>query len=235
MNIMLESVKKIYGERTVLDIDNLQVEPGSLIFVIGQNGAGKSTMLNIIAGIETCSSGRVCYGPEKSTAPDIKKITLVTQHPYLIRTTVEKNIAYPLKIRGWSEDRIKKRVETLIEEFGLTRIKKQKAWRLSAGEGQKVALARALSFNPEILLLDEPTANIDPGATSDIEAILKRNNKENKITTVIITHNLAQARRLCGEALFLHEGRLLERGDCQKIFSAPQNPLTAKFIAGELI
>ena len=235
MNIFLDQARKTYGERTVLDIKEMRIASGSLLGVIGQNGAGKSTLLNIIAGVEPCTSGKVFYRTEGNESPDFKKMTLVTQHPYLLRTTVEKNIAYPLKIRKWGDDKIRARQDALIKEFGLCPLRKQKAWKLSAGESQKTALARALSFDPEVLLLDEPTANIDPGTVREIEAILKKVNEEKKTTIVIITHNLAQAKRLCGEVAFLHDGKLLEMWAGRDILQTPRHPLTARFIAGELI
>lgn len=160
---------------------------------------------------------------------------MVFQSPYLLHTTAEKNIGYPLKIRGWKDDAIKKRVDELAEELGLTKLKKQKAWTMSSGEMQKVALGRALSFRPKLLMLDEPTANIDPATTAELEKMLKKINREESITIMIITHNLSQARRLCQNTLFLHKGELIEQGPASTMLKEPENPLTKTFISGELL
>ena len=235
MEIRIEKVKKIYGNRTVLDIEELFVKEGSLLGVIGPNGAGKSTLLNIIAGIERQTEGRLYYGEKRSVTIPYREITMVFQSPYLLHTTAEKNISYPLKLRGWQDDAINRRVEELTEELGLVRLRKQKAWTLSAGEMQKVALARALSFRPKLLLLDEPTANIDPATTGELERMMKKINEEEGTTIIIITHNLSQAKRLCQNTALLHKGKLVEAGPASVLLKEPQNPLTKAFINGELL
>jgi len=235
MEIRIEKIKKIYGNRTVLDIEELFVKEGSLLGVIGPNGAGKSTLLNIIAGIERQTEGRLYYGEKRSETIPYREITMVFQSPYLLHTTAEKNISYPLKLRGWQDDAINRRVEELTEELGLVRLRKQKAWTLSAGEMQKVALARALSFRPKLLLLDEPTANIDPATTGELERMMKKINEEEGTTIIIITHNLSQAKRLCQNTALLHKGKLVEAGPASVLLKEPQNPLTKAFINGELL
>ena len=235
MNLYAENLRKEYDGRTVLNIDKLEIEDGTLYGIIGPNGAGKSTLLNIIAGLMKPSGGRLFYGEYGSSDPPYKRMTMVFQKPYLFRNTVEKNIAYPLKLRGWSEAAIKDRVKELAEELGLTEFLKQKSWKLSGGETQKVALARALSFQPELLLLDEPTANVDPATTAEIERMLRKINEKEKTTVVIITHNLAQAKRLCREVLFMNRGEVIEFGACGKVLADPDQELTRRFVAGELL
>lgn len=238
MIIEIEKLKKIYGERTVLDIDKLTIETGTFCGVIGPNGAGKSTLLNIIAGLEKQTEGRVIYNTGTDRLIEgmqYKDMTMVFQSPYMISTTTEKNISYPLKLRGWSEKEIAKRVDELTEELGLTSLRKQKAYTLSAGETQKTALARALSFRPKLLLLDEPTANIDPSTTGEIERILKKINEDEGTTIIMITHNIAQAKRLCRQIVFMHNGKVVETGDSASILKNPEKQLTQSFINGELI
>ncbi|GAB1477286.1 hypothetical protein MASR2M70_21240 [Bacillota bacterium] len=235
MEINIEGIKKIYGSKTVLDLGGLHIEAGSFQGIIGPNGAGKSTLLNIISGIETQTEGRIYYGEGRTETIPYRRMTMVFQAPYLLHTTAEKNIAYPLKLRGWQDGDIKNRVEELMDELGLTGLRKQKAWTLSAGEMQKVALARALSFRPKLLLLDEPTANIDPATTGEIERMLKKINEEEGITIIIITHNLSQARRLCQNTLLLHNGILIETGPGDIMLREPENALTKAFINGELL
>lgn len=235
MNIKIENLTKIYGDRTVLDIEDLFIEEGSLYGIIGPNGAGKSTLLNIIAGLDKQTEGRILYGKSREVIIPRRDITMVFQRPYLMHTTTEKNIAYPLKLRGWKEKEIRERVNELMEDLGLTSLKKQRSWTLSAGETQKVALARALSFHPKLLLLDEPTANIDPATTGELERMLKIINKTEGTTILIITHNLAQAKRLCEKVIFLHNGKVVEAGDSDLLLKTPRNPLTQRFICGELL
>lgn len=235
MNLYGENLTKTYGKKTVLDLKEFAVESGTLCGIIGSNGAGKSTLLNIIAGVDTPSSGHIFYGEDRRSTPTQNEITMVFQRPYLLTTTVEKNIAYPLKIRGWSPEKIEARVSFLLSQLGLSELRKQKSTKLSGGETQKVALARALSFSPKLLLLDEPTANIDPIATSEIEQMLKKINKEEKTTVLIITHNLAQAKRICDKVAFLHHGTLIEFDETKNILTNPSSSLTRKFVEGELL
>lgn len=235
MNITIENLTKEYNGRKVLDVDKLHIKIGTLCGIIGPNGAGKSTLLNIIAGLLKQTSGQILYEEIGIKEPPYKKMTMVFQNPYLLRTTVEKNITYPLKLRGWSEKEIENRLKELTEDLGLTAFRKTKSWNLSGGETQKVALARALSFRPELLLLDEPTANIDPAAMADIERMLKKITEEGRTTVVIITHNLAQAKRLCKEVIFMNHGKVIEHDLSEKILKNPNHELTKKFIAGELL
>lgn len=235
MDIKIENLIKKYGERTVLDVGSLLIEDGSLCGIIGPNGAGKSTLLNIIAGLDKKKGGRVLYGEKQQEEIPYRNITMVFQRPYLLHTTVEKNISYPLRLRKWKESEMKERVSQLASELGLTDLLKQKAQTLSAGETQKVALARALSFRPKLLLLDEPTANIDPATTAELERMLNKINKEEKTTILIITHNLAQAKRLCEEVVLLDKGKVIETGESEVLLKNPENPITQIFINGELL
>ena len=120
-------------------------------------------------------------------------------------------------------------------ELNLTEFRRNKSWKLSGGETQKVALARALSFHPKLLLLDEPTANIDPATTGEIEKMLQAINEREQTTIVLITHNLAQARRVCNRCLFLKDGQLIEEGNAEDMLLHPKEELTRSFLAGELL
>lgn len=233
MEIRFENLQKSFEGRKVLDINEGYIKSGSITAIIGPNGAGKSTLLNILAGLETADAGKICY----DGSPDFpqKDITMVFQKPYLISASVERNIAYPMKLRDFDETTIEQRTAELLEELNLTSFRKQKSWKLSGGETQKVALARALSFSPKLLLLDEPTANIDPFTTSEIEKLLLSTGKKQNTTIIIVTHNLAQAKRLCSHAIMLHEGCLIESGSCQKLLTDPRDEKTRRFISGELL
>lgn len=235
MKLYMEALTKEYEGRKVLDIESLQIKGGTLCGIIGPNGAGKSTLLNLIGGLMKPTGGQLLYGEEPVTQVPYGSMTLVFQSPYLIRTTVEKNIAYPLKLRGWNPVRIEERVLELAGDLGLTPFLKQKSWKLSGGETQKVALARALSFRPRLLLLDEPTANVDPSTTAEIERMLKKSNENDGTTVILVTHNLVQAKRLCDEVLFMNQGKVVEFGASGKILGSPEKELTRRFVAGELL
>jgi tungstate transport system ATP-binding protein len=235
MNIFIDKLTKEYEGRKVLDVESLQIKAGTFCGVIGPNGSGKSTLLNIVAGLMEATSGQVFYEEHGTVEPPFKRMTMVFQAPYLLRTTVEKNIAYPLKLRGWKPQDIDNRIRELADELGLTDFLKHKSWSLSGGEAQKVALARALSFRPDLLLLDEPTANIDPATTAQIERLLKKTNEEEGTTIIIVTHNLVQAKRLCKEILLLNKGRAVEFGPVEKMLKNPDSEITRRFIAGELL
>jgi len=233
MDVRFENLKKSYDGKTVLDIEQGAIKKGSRTAIIGPNGAGKSTFVKIIAGIEKADTGEIMYGDYPAFPQE--DVTLVFQKPYLISTTVEKNIAYPMKLRGYDDETIEQRITELCEELNLTHFRKTKAWKLSGGETQKVALARALAFKPKLLMLDEPTANIDPVTTAEIEQMLMRIGKKQDTTIVLITHNLTQAKRTCDEVMMFHGGKLIESGSCDDILTHPKHEETDRFIRGELL
>jgi len=238
MRLLLKDIGKAYGERVVLDAVNCEIPSGAITGIIGPNGAGKTTLMNIIAGLDQPDSGEVLYelhGSGFSPELPTKAVTMLFQSPYMLHTTVEKNIAYPLRLRRIERDTIKRRVDNLLKDFELIPLAKNKAWRLSGGETQKVALARAVALKPELLLLDEPTSNIDNTSVAFIEKTLDYERNKHKMTSIIISHNLAQIRRLCDFILFMHEGKVIEQGNAQEILSHPQDPRTEAFIAGELL
>lgn len=206
MELGITGLKKIYGTRQVLSIPRLTVSSGLITAVAGANGAGKTTLLNLLAGLERKDGGEILYDGREE--PPFSEMTLVFQEPYLISGTVRKNIAWPMKIRKISKAQIKERVEELAEELGLLPLLERRTDRLSAGEKQKTALARALSFWPRLLLLDEPSANLDRETTAEIERILLKMNRERGTTIIIVTHDLEQAGRLADNVIFLDMGQI---------------------------
>lgn len=235
MNLQITNLQKHYEDRYVLNIDNQTIEKGSLTGIVGPNGAGKSTLIKIIAGLIEASNGFVNYNGEKLTTKVQQDMTLVFQKPYLLRTTVFNNIAYPLSIRGIKKQEILKRVNDVMKSLGIQNLKNQKAWTLSGGETQKVALARAIVIRPSLLLLDEPTANIDPGSVLIMEENIKRFHEESNSTIIMITHNLHQSKRLCTDVAFMNYGEIIEIDKVDIIFNQASNILTKKFIRGEII
>ena len=238
MRLQLTDLKKTYGSRVVLDVERCEIPDGAITGIIGPNGAGKTTLMNIIAGLDVPESGEVLYeSADGSFSPTLptKSVTMLFQTPYMLHTTVEKNISYPLHLRGIERETIKRRVNNLMNEFELSPLAKSKAWRLSGGETQKVALARAIALKPKLLLLDEPTSNIDNTSVAVIEKTLDYERSRHSMTSIIISHNLAQIRRLCDYLIFMHEGRIIEQGNTKQILSHPEDPRTEAFIAGELL
>ncbi|NLW39540.1 MAG: ATP-binding cassette domain-containing protein [Tissierellia bacterium] len=203
MEISIHNLKKYYGEKLVLDIEELKIKRGRITGLIGPNGSGKSTLLNIISGLDREFLGTVKYDGKLLDKDIYKKMTLVFQKPYLFRRKVYENIEYPLKVRGVNRDERRERVKNIMERLEIEGLKDKKGHLLSGGESQKVSLARALVFNPELLLLDEPTSNIDPESVKVMEREILRFNEETNGTVIIVTHNMEQSERLCHDIIHL--------------------------------
>lgn len=212
MNLSLKKIKKNYGDRQVLDLEELEIEAGKITGITGPNGCGKTTLLNIIAGLDKDFSGQVLYKGEKLNKEIMKKMTTVFQKPYLLKRTVYENIEYPLKLRGIKKDKSRARIYKLMKDLEIEDLKDKRADRLSGGESQKVALARALVFKPELLLLDEPTSNIDPDYITTMEKVIKQYNLESKSTIILVTHNIEQSERLCHNIISMRRGKVVEDG-----------------------
>ncbi|AKL94376.1 phosphate ABC transport system ATP-binding protein PstB [Clostridium aceticum] len=235
MDLTSKDLTKSYKERKVLDIDALHIESGAFLGIIGPNGAGKSTLVKILAGLDTPTTGVVKYDGVPLNTRIHQKMTMVFQKPYLLRTSVFNNIAYPLKIRKVNKNKIQQQVDDLIEEMDIQHIRNQNAWTLSGGEAQKVALARAIIFQPSLLILDEPTASIDPASTLVLEKTVKNFYNKTKATIIIVTHNLQQAKRLCDDVAFMHKGKILEYGKTEDVILFSKNHLIRQFVEGEII
>ncbi len=235
MDLQITNLQKYYSGRCVLNIENQMIEKGSFLGIIGPNGSGKSTLVKIIAGLVEASNGAVGYNGNGLTTAVRQSMTLVFQKLYLLRTTVFNNIAYPLVVRKVKRQEISERVNSVMESLDIRSLRDQKAWTLSGGETQKVALARAIVINPSLLLLDEPTANIDPGSILVMEENIKKFHEQGNSTVIIVTHNLQQGKRLCNDIAFIHKGEIIESGSVDDIFNHPKNTLTEKFIAGEIL
>ncbi|GAB6087090.1 ABC transporter ATP-binding protein [Alkaliphilus crotonatoxidans] len=235
MELRIENITKSYENKPVLNIESLKIPQGSFLGIIGPNGAGKSTLVKIMAGIEAATSGDIYYDGQPLHSSLMKQMTLIFQKPYLLRTSVFQNIAYPLILRGFTKNEINKRVKELIDQMEINHIKNQKAWTLSGGEAQKVALARGLVFHPKLLILDEFTANIDPASMLVMENNIKEYYKAQSPTIIMVTHNIQQAKRLCSEIAFMNHGTIEEMGAAFDMFHHPLHPSTKRFISGEIV
>ncbi|MCB8944103.1 MAG: phosphate ABC transporter ATP-binding protein [Ardenticatenaceae bacterium] len=234
----LENITQTYNGRTVLDISHLTIARGEVLAVVGPSGAGKSTLLRLLAFLEQPTNGRLTYQNRVSDGrwPDLemrRHISMVFQRPQLLRRSVQDNVAYGLYLRGQQDEG--ERITAVLQQLGLGDLHRAAAHTLSGGEMQRVALARALVLHPEVLLLDEPTANLDPYNIKLIEQIVLQANQEMNSTVVMVTHNIFQARRLAQRVALLLNGRLVEVADADTFFEAPQQTETAAFVRGDII
>jgi tungstate transport system ATP-binding protein len=233
----LAELVKTYGERTVLNLRALDILDGEILALVGPSGAGKSTLLRLLNFLEAPTSGQIIYRGERVNAQNIslalrREITTVFQRPVLINTNVRANVAYGLNLRGLRSDAV---VDEMLERVGLAALAKAPARKLSGGEMQRVALARALAIEPRVLLLDEPTANLDPYNIGLIEAIVRTQNRERKTTVVLVTHNVFQAKRLADRVGLMLGGQLIELAGNPAFFDSPKDARTAGFVRGEMI
>lgn len=235
----LRAVSKSYGGKNILHEANIAFEEGDLVAIVGPSGAGKTTLLRLIDRLEKPDSGELFLKekPYSDLNPKAiqKHIGMVFQNPVVFNASVFNNVAYSLRFRGVPEKEIKTKVDSMLEALKLDPLSKQKALTLSGGEAQRVSLARAMVYSPELMLLDEPTANLDPHNVSIIENALSKGNRENKTTTIIVTHNIFQAKRLAKKVAFFLDGILIEFSDADSFFNSPKDPRTVSFVKGEMI
>lgn len=228
MGIKLENIKKTYNGKNVLDVENLTIKENIITGILGPNGSGKTTMMKIISDLLEPDSGNIIYNGQ--SFDKIKdNLTYVSHNSYLFNDTVYENIAAPLKFREKENSLIEKRVKKLINMFQIDYLTNKNALNLSGGEKQKVSLARALSFNPEILIIDEPTANIDPNFIKLIESTLISINRKFKTTILIVTHNTAQSFRLCDEIVFMKDGNVIAHEE-KHYFENPGDEFIKEFV-----
>jgi tungstate transport system ATP-binding protein len=230
--LSLEHVCFEAGGRRIVDDVSLVVEAGSRTVILGANGAGKSVLLRLCHGLLAPTAGRITWNaPDRANGA--RKQAMVFQRPVMLRRSALANVAYGLKVAGVGPAERDARAQFALERMGLTHLANRPARVLSGGEQQRLALARAWALNPEVLFLDEPTANLDPGATHEIEAAIAAIHAGGT-KIVMVTHNLGQARRLADEIVFLHSGRVVECAPADRFFAGPASAEAAAFLKGEL-
>lgn len=232
----LEGVRKRYGGREVLRIDQLSIFAGEIFGLVGPSGAGKSTLLRLLNFLEPPTAGCILYRgqPLDGRVPPhlLRGITTVFQRPLLLSGSVAYNVAFGLRLRG--ERNPGPKVEQMLRRVGLSELARAAIHTLSGGEAQRVALARALVLEPDVLLLDEPTANLDPYHVSLIESIVCQENRERGTSVVWVTHNVFQARRVAHRVGLLIGGELVEVSETHRFFERPEDPRAAAFVRGEM-
>ena len=230
--LTLEHVGFVSGGRAILADVNLEIVAGPRTVILGPNGAGKSVLMRICHGLLAPTSGTVRWAhPERLGEP--RRQAMVFQRPVLLRRSALGNLTFALAVAGVPRGEREARAGAALERVGLGAMAHRSARVLSGGEQQRLALARAWMLEPEVLFLDEPTANLDPGATREIESIVQSIHASGT-KIVMITHNLGQAQRLGDEVLFVDRGRIAERAPVERFFRRPATAEAEAFLKGEL-
>jgi tungstate transport system ATP-binding protein len=228
--LALENVAFSAGGVAIVHDLSLTIGAGAPTVLVGPNGSGKSTLIRLAMGLIAPNRGRITWGGRAES--DGRRRAMVFQRPVMLRRSASGNVAYALQAAGGAARTA--RVAELLAQVGLTHVADRPARRLSGGEQQRLALARALARDPEVLFLDEPTASLDPAATKAVEDIICAV-AQSGVKIVMATHHLGQARRLAGEIVFLLRGTVHACAETERFFTAPATPEAAAFIRGDLV
>ena len=232
--LRLNALRYAVGSTEIIRGITLELREGAPSLLVGPNGAGKSVLLRLLHGLLRPSGGSLEWARPEARPPGLApRDVMVFQRPVLLRRSVLGNATYPLRLLGHARGEARLRAEAALDRVGLAPLLHRPARRLSGGEQQRLALARAWALAPEVLFLDEPTAALDPAASKAVEAIVAAI-AASGTKVVMTTHDLAQARRLAGEVLFLHHGRVVERADAEAFFAGPATREATAFLRGEL-
>lgn len=235
----ITNLKKNYQDRCVLDIPELNVIKGEFLALVGPSGAGKSTLLRLLNFLEFPTEGQIEFEGQTfqngTEMPIVQRrqVTTVFQRPLLLNRSVRDNISFGLHLHH--REAGQRITDPFLARVGLERLADQSARTLSGGEAQRVALGRAIALRPDVLLLDEPTANLDPANVSLVEQIITQLNRNEGTTIIMVTHHIFQARRLSHRTGFLLDGKIIEINNTPALFASAQDPRTSAFIQGEMI
>jgi tungstate transport system ATP-binding protein len=230
--IIFAEVGILAGGVAILDRISINISAGAPSVLIGPNGSGKTTLLRAAMGLIPASRGHITWDGRELSPPTRRAI--VFQRPVMLRRSAAGNIGYALCAAGVPRAERGPRIAELLSLVGLQGIEDRPARRLSGGEQQRLSLARALARDPTVLFLDEPTASLDPAATSAIEDMISAISARG-VKVVMATHDLGEAKRLAGEIVLLHRGRVIESGPADTFFAGPTTADGRRFIAGELL
>ena len=230
--LVLEDVSFVAAGRAIIDRVSCEFTPGPRTVILGPNGSGKSVLMRLCHGLLPPTSGRVVWrGGYDERRPRAQ--AMVFQRPVMLRRAAIANVTYGLKLAGVPKKQREKSARDVLDAVGLSPIANHPARVLSGGEQQRLALARAWALEPEVLFLDEPTANLDPGATREVERIVDQIHASGT-KIIMTTHNLGQARRLADEILFMSAGRIADHATAERFFAQPSTADAAAFMKGEL-
>ena len=233
MGIKVENVSKRFGAFQALAPIDLEIESGSLTALLGPSGSGKSTLLRVIAGLEQPDTGSIYISARDATHQKVqnRKVGFVFQHYALFKhLSIRKNIAFAMEIQKWPQDRIKHRVETLLNLVQLGGLGDRYSSQLSGGQRQRVALARALAIEPQVLLLDEPFGALDAQVRKDLRDWLRRLHDEVHVTTVFVTHDQEEAMEIADEIVVMNQGQIEQTGSPADVYENPATPFVMSFI-----
>jgi tungstate transport system ATP-binding protein len=230
--IVIEDAAVVVGQLTILDDIALTLAAGAPTVLVGPNGSGKTTLIRLAMGLLAPSRGRVTWGGHIEAASTRRAI--VFQRPVMLRRSAGGNIRYALSAAGVARSARAERAAELLALVGLSALGDRPARKLSGGEQQRLALARALAKEPQVLFLDEPTASLDPAASKAVEDVIRAVTARG-IKVVMATHDLGSARRLAGDIVLLHRGRVIETADATTFFTHPATREARAFVAGELL
>jgi tungstate transport system ATP-binding protein len=230
--LILDDVSFAAGGRAIIDGVSCEFAAGPRTVILGPNGSGKSVLMRLCHGLLRPTSGRIVWrGSREESRPRAQ--AMVFQRPVMLRRSAIGNVTYGLALAGLPRPERERRARNVLDAVGLGEVSNRSARVMSGGEQQKLALARAWALEPEVLFLDEPTANLDPGATREVERIVERIHASGT-KIVMTTHNLGQARRLADEILFMSGGRVADHAPVERFFAQPSTEEAAAFIKGEL-
>jgi len=226
-------ISKNYDGSEVLDHVNLKAHASRITTIIGVNGAGKTTLLKTLAGLEEINGGSILIDSSEVSIGTLRShATMVFQKSVMIGGTVYDNVAYGLRVKNVPKQAIKEKVRVALDTVNLANFESRKARKLSSGEQQRVAIARALVIERDIILIDEPTANLDPANTMIIEEAISSVARSRVL--ILSTHNLSQAKRLSHQVIHLYKGRVVEDSKSEDFFARPREEKTRLFVDGEL-
>lgn len=217
----------------LIDGMSLGLEAGPRTIIMGPNGAGKSLLLRLMHGLIEPTGGSISWAG-KAPHQARREQAMVFQRPVLLRRSARANLDYALRMRRLPRGERAERALRVLERTGLSGLAERQARVLSFGEQQRLALARAWALEPQVLLLDEPTASLDPAATRRIEGTIEAI-AESGTKIIMTTHDLGQAKRLADDVVFIHRGRIVEHGPAPRFFSQPSTPEGRAFLAGDLL
>jgi tungstate transport system ATP-binding protein len=230
--ILFLDVVLLGGGQTILGRLSISIAPGAPTVLIGPNGSGKTTLLRAAMGLIPPSRGRITWGGHEMPSPT--RCAIVFQRPVMLRRSAAANLSYALALAGVPQTQRGRRIADLLSLVGLAGLEDRPARRLSGGEQQRLALARALARDPAVLFLDEPTASLDPAATKAIEDIVRAISACG-VKIVMATHDLGEAKRLAGDIVLLHRGCVIESGPADAFFASPSTEAGRQFVSGELL
>ena len=229
--IQFVDVSVVLGQKLILDKINCKIKSNSITAVLGPNGAGKSIFLQTINGLVSIQSGRLTLNSIQNNQEIREQQAMVFQTPVLLRRTVMANMQFVSNLRNKKSNQLLKK---LLDKVGLEGYEKKPARLLSGGEKQRLSMARALIVNPNLLLFDEPTANLDPYSLNLIEDLVLEENSIGK-TIIFTTHDMSQAKRLATDVIFLNKGKVLEQTISKTFFKSPKTLEAQKYINGEIL